>query len=224
MVEVLFAAGNPLERKYLEILMKKEGKKDYLVHSVGDFQGMEEICRMKRIDLIVTDIDTVKGLNGLEGVKQIKEQFPDIKILIITGQPECSYFGRAKELQIESFWYKTSEEIELLEVIKQTTRGTSVYPRQILSVPIGNIMSSDFSKRELDVLREVVRGSLDSEIAERLHISLRTVKTHIQHMRDKTGFRNRTELAVQARGIGLIINENHKKEKSLHESTMYEKM
>ena len=46
------------------------------------------------------------------------------------------------------------------------------------------------------------------EIAENMHISIRTVKTHIQHMRDKTGFRNRTELAVQARAKGLIINEN----------------
>lgn len=224
MVEVLIAAGNPLERKYLEILMKKEGEKDYLVHSVGDFQGMAETCRTERIDLIVMDIDTAKDSNGLEGAGQMKEQFPGTKMIVITGQPECSYLGRAKELQIESFWYKNSEEIPLIEVIKQTARGTSVYPRQLLSVSIGNALSSDFSKRELDVLRELVRGSQDLEIAERLHISLRTVKTHIQHMRDKTGFRNRTELAVQARGIGLIINENHKKEKSLHESTMYEKL
>ena len=224
MVQVVIAAGNPLERKYLEILMKKESKKFHLIHSVGEFHGIEEICQTERVDLIIIDIDTVNDLNGLEGVKQIKEQFPDIKMLIITGQPECSYPDRAKELQIESFWYKTSEKIELLEVMKQTVQGVSVYPRQILSVPIGNIMSSDFSKRELDVLRELVRGSLDSEIAERLHISLRTVKTHIQHMRDKTGFRNRTELAVQARGSGLIINEKPKIQKSLHESTMCENL
>lgn len=213
---VLIASGNPMERKYMEMLMKKESKKDYLVCSVNNFHELQEICRMERIDLIVIDIDTVKDLNGLEGAGQMKEQYPATKIIVITGHPECSYPGRARELQIDSFWYKTSEEINLPDVVKQTIQGISVYPRQTLSVPIGNAMSSEFSKRELDVLREVVKGSLDIEIAEKLHISLRTVKVHIQNMREKTGFRNRTELAVQARANGLIINENLKSEEKLH--------
>ena len=208
MVEILIASGNHMERKYMEMLMKKEGKKEYFVHSAKELYEIEEICREEKIDLIVIDIDTVENLNGIGGAGLIKEQHPDMKIILITDQPECSYLERAKELQIDSFWYKDSEKMKLLDVVKQTMQDILVYPKQTRSVSIGNAMSSDFSKRELEVLREVVRGALDIEIAENMHISIRTVKTHIQHMRDKTGFRNRTELAVQARAKGLIINEN----------------
>lgn len=208
MVEILIASGNHMERKYMEMLMKKEGKKEYFVHSAKELYEIEEICREEKIDLIVIDIDTVENLNGIGGAGLIKEQHPDMKIILITDQPECSYLERAKEFQIDSFWYKDSEKMKLLDVVKQTMQDILVYPKQTRSVSIGNAMSSDFSKRELEVLREVVRGALDIEIAENMNISIRTVKTHIQHMRDKTGFRNRTELAVQARAKGLIINEN----------------
>jgi len=72
---------------------------------------------------------------------------------------------------------------------------------------IGNADSSEFTDRELEVLRLVVAGETDAAIAEKLYMSLRTVKHHIQSMKDKTGFRNRTELAVRARAKGLIINK-----------------
>jgi two-component system vancomycin resistance associated response regulator VraR len=55
------------------------------------------------------------------------------------------------------------------------------------------------------VLREVTRGSSNEEIAEALHLSVATVKTHINHMMQKTGFRNRTELAIEARVSGIVI-------------------
>lgn len=210
MVTVLIASGNSMERKYMEMLMKKEGKKEFLVRSAKDLHEIEEKCRAEKIDLIVIDIDTVKDLNGMEGAGQIKEQNPDRKMILITDQPECSYLQRAKEFQIDSFWYKNSEEMNLSDVVKQTLQGIAVYPSHTRLVSIGNAMSSEFSKRELEVLREVVKGSLDIEIAEKLEISIRTVKVHIQNMREKTGFRNRTELAVQVRANGFIINENLK--------------
>ena len=61
------------------------------------------------------------------------------------------------------------------------------------------------SHRALEVLREMTGGDTNQEIAERLHMSVATVKTHILNMLEKTGFRNRTELAVRAREIGLVI-------------------
>lgn len=207
MVHVLIADGNPLERKYLEILIKKEKEKYRLVRSIDCFHNVEEICQKNQVNLILLDVDMMCHSNNFQIAGQLKEKIPYIKIVLLTSLPECTYFERAKEAQIDSFWYKTSEEITLLDVMNRTMSGESVYPQSVLSVPIGNTTTTEFSKRELDVLREVVCGALDSEISEKLHISLRTVKSHIQHLRTKTGFRNRTELAVWARGCGLIINE-----------------
>jgi len=85
--------------------------------------------------------------------------------------------------------------------------GEHIYPETTPPLQLGNITSELLTDRELEVLREVVAGETDAAIAEKLHISLRTVKGHIQTMRAKTGFRNRTELAVRARDSGLIIND-----------------
>ena len=81
-----------------------------------------------------------------------------------------------------------------------------LYPDTTPPLQLGNITSQMLTGREIEVLREVVAGETDAQIADKLHLSLRTVKGHIQSMRDKTGFRNRTELAVRARDCGLVIN------------------
>ncbi len=85
--------------------------------------------------------------------------------------------------------------------------GEHIYPDSTPHLKLGDVTSEQLSERELEVLRLVVAGETDGSIAEKLYMSTRTVKQHIQSMRDKTGFRNRTELAVRAREIGLIINE-----------------
>ena len=68
----------------------------------------------------------------------------------------------------------------------------------------GITTADQLTERERLVLQHVADGDTDAEIAEALGISLRTVKTHIQNMRAKTGFRNRTQLAVKAAVAGLV--------------------
>jgi len=90
----------------------------------------------------------------------------------------------------------------------RTMEGERIYPDSTPSLKLGDTVSKKLSERELEVLRLVVAGETDAAIAEKLYMSIRTVKQHIQSMRDKTGFRNRTELAVRARESGLVINDN----------------
>lgn len=85
--------------------------------------------------------------------------------------------------------------------------GESVYPNAPPEIRMGNASSYDFTERELEVLRELTGGYTNQEIADTLHIASGTVKTHILNMLNKTGFRNRTELAVRARASGLVILE-----------------
>ena len=76
-----------------------------------------------------------------------------------------------------------------------------------LGIPENQEIEHKALTNAIEVLRELVAGESDAAIAEKLFMSLRTVKSHIQSMREKTGFRNRTELAVRARESGLIIND-----------------
>ncbi len=166
-----------------------------------------EHCRSNKVDLVLLDVVMGTGMDGLEAAKLIKKASPSTKILLVTSMPEVSYIKRAKEIGIESFWHKEVQEQPLLNVMERTMAGESVYPAQTPEVWLGNTVSTELTGRELDVLRELVGGASNAEIAERLGISERCVKMHITDMLSKTGFKSRLQLAVQARAGGLVIND-----------------
>lgn len=206
MTRVLIVEDDPMARQLLEIYVRQSDRYS-LVPAIECAALAEFCCRTQQVDLILMDVCTALNANGIEAAEKIKRFFPDIKI-IITSQPECSFIDRARNAGVDSFWYKTAAAESILDVMDRTIAGERIYPDTTPILQLGNITSEVLTSRELEVLREVVAGETDVAIAEKLHLSLRTVKGHIQTMRDKTGFRNRTELAVRARDCGLVINDN----------------
>ena len=206
MTRVLIVEDDPMARQLLELCVRQSSRYE-LLPSVESAALAEFCCRTRQVDLILMDVCTALNANGIEAAGKIRRAFPNIKIIIVTGQPECSFIDRAKAAGVNSFWYKSVPAESILEVMDRTMAGESIYPDRTPSLQLGNITSEALTERELEVLREVVKGESDAAISEKLHISLRTVKGHIQSMRNKTGFRNRTELAVRARDCGLIISD-----------------
>lgn len=206
MTKVLIVEDDPMARKLLEIFVS-ESDRYTVAHTIDSASMAELYCIKHEIDLILMDVCTAMNANGLDAAAKIKSSFPEIKIIIITSQPECSFIDRARMIGVDSFWYKESTAEKVISVMDRTMSGESVYPDTTPMLRLGNALSVDFTDKELEVLRELTGGEPDAVIADKLHMSLRTVKAHIQNMRDKTGFRNRTELAVRARECGLVINE-----------------
>lgn len=206
MIQVMIVEDDPMAQKLLEIFVSENS--GYQVAHIIESAAMAEFyCMTHHIDLILMDVCTAMNVSGLEAAEKIKSRFPNIKIIIITSQPECSFIDRARAAGVESFWYKTASAEEILTVMDRTMAGERIYPDNTPSLKLGVADSDKFSERELEVLRLVVAGETDAAIAEKLFMSVRTVKQHVQTMRDKTGFRNRTELAVRARESGLVIND-----------------
>lgn len=206
MTKVMIVEDDPMASKLLEIFVK-ESDRYSVAHTIDNASMAEMYCFKNPIDLILMDVCTAMNANGLDAAAKIKKSFPQIKVIIMTSQPECSFIDRARSIGVDSFWYKESTAEKVIEVMDRTMNGESVYPDTTPTLQLGNAKSSEFSPKELEVLRELISGESDAVIADKLHMSLRTVKAHIQTMRDKTGFRNRTELAVRARECGLVINE-----------------
>lgn len=205
MTNLMIVEDDPMAQKLLEIFVA--GNSSYqVVHTIESAAIAEFYCMTNQIDLILMDVCTAMNVSGLEAAEKIKARFPHIKIIIITSQPECSFIDRARSAGVESFWYKTASAEDILAVMDRTMAGERIYPDSTPNLKLGNVLSEKFTEREIEVLRLVVAGETDAAIAEKLFMSLRTVKQHIQSMRDKTGFRNRTELAVRARESGLVIN------------------
>ncbi len=210
MINVLIVEDDPMARKLLEIYIN-DSEEYKLSQSIESAAMAELYCRRNPIGLILMDVCTAMDANGLDAAAKIKKSCPHIKIIIVTSQPEFSFIERARKAGVESFWYKSASAEEIIEVMNRTMAGDSVYPDTTPSLRLGEALNVDFTEKELLVLRLVVDGEADADIAEKLGMSVRTVKAHIQNMRDKTGFRNRTELAVRVRESGLVIND-HKTE------------
>ncbi|MEJ8785580.1 response regulator transcription factor [Peptoniphilus sp. HCN-40583] len=179
-----------------------------VVYSVDTAMFADTYVLNRNLDLVIMDILMQDGSNGLDAAEKIKRLRPDIKIVAVTSMPEVSWMERAKAIGIDSFWYKEASEASILEVIDRTLAGESIYPEATPVIQLGLAQSTEFTPREIQVLRLLTTGAGNEEIATKLEISLNTVKTHVQHLMDKTGFNSRTQLAIQARITGFVIEES----------------
>ncbi|MEB3429298.1 response regulator transcription factor [Citroniella saccharovorans] len=161
-----------------------------------------------KLDLVIMDILMQDGSNGLDAAEKIKKLKPELKIIAVTSMPEVSWMDRARKIGIESFWYKEASEETILEIIERTLKGESIYPMETPEVKLGMAKSTELTPREIQVLRLLTTGVGNDKISESLGISLNTVKTHIKHLLDKTGFSSRTQLAIQARITGFVIEDD----------------
>ena len=206
MVNVLIVEDDPMARKLLEIFVSTSDQY-HLLPSLDSAAMAELYCMTNRVDLILMDVCTALDANGIEAAEKLKKHYPQIKIIIITSQPEYSYIAHARRIGVESFWYKEPTAEALLKIMDRTMAGESIYPDSAPVTRLGAALSDDFTERELEVLRELVSGKTDAAIAETLCLSVTRVKQHIQRIREKTQFANRTELAVRARESGLVIGD-----------------
>lgn len=197
MIAVLIAENDLMVRALIELFISESGIYQ-VAASICCHELTPEVLKEHPAQLALINTD------GLESIGWLKQKYPNMKLIAMTGMPDHSCMTGARESGAGSFWYQQPDAQALIGLMDRTMAGESVYP-QLMVVHLGQALSTDFTDRELQVLREVVAGSTDAEIGEKLGISLRTVKGHIQNLREKTGYRNRTELAVHARSSGLII-------------------
>ena len=205
-VKVLIVDDYAMPRQLLESYLARSGRYR-LAASLASAEAAVAFVRGNPVDLVVMDVVMGEGMNGLEAARRIRAIRPETKLILVTSMPEVSYLRRAREIGVESFWYKEVQERPILEVMDRTMAGESVYPDTVPAVTVGDAESGDFTPAELLVLRELTTGATNKEIGGRLHIEESTVKQHVRAMLAKTGCRNRLELAIKARVSGMVIGE-----------------
>ena len=162
-------------------------------------------CAKVKVDLILMDVVMNDSYSGLDAAARIRESFPEIRIVVVTSMPDAVFMQRAREIGVDSFWYKEVQAAPMLEVLDRTMAGERVWPDSPPVAELGLAKSTDFTERELEVLRLLAEGLTDKEIAEALHVSVTTVRYHVGNLIGKTGFASRTELAVKAVRSGITI-------------------
>lgn len=194
-----------VSRQLFEMYLKSSANYE-LVYSLESALFADTFVLKNEIDLVLMDILMSDGSNGLVAAERIKKNRPDVKIIAVTSMPEVSWMKKAREIGIESFWYKEVSKDTILDVMDRTMKGESVYPDSTPKIMLGLAHSEEFTERELEVLRIMITGVSNATIARKLNISESTVKNHIHNMLEKTGCESRTELAIEARVSGIVVN------------------
>ena len=130
-------------------------------------------------------------------------EFSGARVILFTASADPAYLTAARESGADGFWYLKPSAEELSLVLEDD----SAFPEKAPAVLLGNALSVALTKRELEVLREMVSGKTDAEIGEALNMAVPTVKHHIQQLFFKTGFSNRTQMAVAAVVSGVIASK-----------------
>lgn len=181
------------------------------VEIVGEADdGREALQRVSELrpDVVLMDI-SMPGLNGIEATRQIRQNHPDIKVVVLSMHSNEEYVFQVLRAGASGYVLKQSDSSEVLTAIRAAVAGGSFLSPPISRAVIGDYVrraeargqGSDLdllSSREREVLQLLAEGLSNREIAERLNISVKTVETHRSNMMSKLGVSNKTELVKYA--------------------------
>lgn len=162
----------------------------------------EIYCERLKPELVLMDVCTEGGASGLEATKSLREKYPELKIIVMSGFDEITYAPRAQEAGAEAFVFKSKSLEYFTEVAFGVMRGETHYPEpRTIPMPMGE---APLTEREMEVLRLMCKHMTTKEIAEELFISEGTVKYHKANMLGKTGFSKAVDLAFYMITNGFI--------------------
>ena len=128
MIHVLLVEDKNMSRETMGGYIKRSGRYE-LTASITNAGMAEMACMRYDIDLILMDVCTDNNESGLAAAAVIKRHFPTIKIIVVTSMADSDFMRKAREAGAESFWFKETGEIGLLELMDRTMAGESVYRR-----------------------------------------------------------------------------------------------
>lgn len=201
---VLIVDDQMLPRQYFETVVN-HSENYVLSASISSAKMAYSYCIKGEVDLVIMDIVMSDEVNGIEAARKIKHTYPDIKILAVTSMPDATFIEKAKDAQVDSFWYKEVQDAPMLDVMDRTMSGERIWPDKPPVVPLGICDSSELTEREREVLRLLAMGYSNQEIADELEVSINAVRFHLTNLHTKTGCASRTELAIAAAKSGIAV-------------------
>ncbi|WP_453992680.1 response regulator transcription factor [Bacillus nitroreducens] len=203
MWNVLIVEDQSIVRQGLKLMLQQDSQ----IRVVAEAEnGVEAIKMMEAhvIDVVLMDI-RMPIMNGIEATRNIKERWPNVKILILTTFNDDEYAIQALKYGANAFLLKTSDQQALIQAVHSCFHGglpiheevaAKVMPRLLHRVE--KKIDIPLSSRELEITRLVGEGKTNKEIAEELFLSIGTVKNHITQVLHKLELRDRTQLAIFA--------------------------
>ena len=151
------------------------------------------------------DVQTLHRHSGLAAGKRIKENFPHIKVVIMTSLVDPEVLSKAKTGCADGLCYKDHGDDEVMAVIERVLNGERSFPGETPPVELEDILSSEIKPIQLEILRLYIRGMSFGEIGQKLGITGDAARWHIRDMVSRCGFDSKEELMAAAIESKLIV-------------------
>ncbi|MTD31613.1 response regulator transcription factor [Planomicrobium sp. YIM 101495] len=210
-MRVLIADDHHVVRRGLLFFLKTQEGIEVVGEAVNGKEAVE-LAATLRPDIVLMDL-VMPEMDGIQATKRIKEQFPEIIVLILTSFSDRDHVIPAIEAGAAGYQLKDIEPDELVEVLHDLLRGEQpLHPKassELLKGPAEPAPHTvhPLTPREQEVLAELTKGQSNREIASALFVTEKTVKTHISNIFSKLGVQDRTQAALYAVKHGLTESD-----------------
>ncbi|MDR7238355.1 MULTISPECIES: response regulator transcription factor [Neobacillus] len=181
-----------------------------VVGEADDGKKGVELALELRPDIILMDL-VMKEMDGIEATRQIIEQWPEAKIIIVTSFLDDEKVYPALEAGATSYMLKTSKAGEIANAVRATYHGQSVLEPEVTGKMMvkmrqknTHLPHEDLTTREIEILLLMAEGKTNQDIADDLFIALKTVKTHVSNILSKLNVQDRTQAVIYAFKHSLI--------------------
>jgi DNA-binding NarL/FixJ family response regulator len=209
MIRVVVVDDHPVVRHGLTAILRYEQD----IEVVGDAADGAEAVRVileQRPDVVLLDLRLPK-LSGIEVMRHVRAQAPEVRFLVLTTYDTDEYIGPALAVGAQGYLLKDATPDELARGVRSLVQGRAALEpgvaARVLERMAEGERDEDLSARELEVLRLLVAGASNKTIAARLNLSENTVKSHISHIFGKLAVQSRAEAVAVALQRGLVSLE-----------------
>ncbi|MED3866407.1 response regulator [Priestia megaterium] len=209
-IKILIADDHHIVRKGLVFFLQTQPD----LEIVGEASNGEEAVKLATSlepHIVLMDL-SMPVLDGIEATKELKKQAPHIQVMILTSFSDQDHVIPALEAGASGYQLKESDPDELVAAIRKLMNGENqLHPKVTTHLLTRLTKSSEkkvnfidyLTKREKDVLKEIAKGKSNKEIGASLHITEKTVKTHVSNILSKLGVQDRTQAALYAVQHGI---------------------
>ena len=175
-----------------------------VVAEAGNGQEAVALFRAHQPDVVLMDL-RMPGLNGVEATVAIRSEFPDARIVVLTTYDGDENIYRALQAGARAYLLKDIPRNEFLDDIRAVQSGRYCIPPGVAERLAQRMPHPDLSSRELEVLKLIVEGMSNKEIASALSVTESTVKNHVNSILSKLNVRDRTQAATAALRRGIVM-------------------
>ena len=211
-LRILIVEDHGIVRAGIRSLLEGQSDIEVVGEAAGGEEAVEKTIRLQP-ELVLMDI-AMPGMNGIEATRRIKEELPDVAVLILTMHDDEEFFFSVLRAGASGYILKESDPQELLYAIRVVRQGQAFLSPAVTKTLLGDFvnMASDpedekyglLSPREKEVLQLAAQGRTNREMAEILFLSIRTVEKHRQAFMRKLDLTKREDLTKYALRKGLI--------------------